>query len=784
METTSVSCFIKNIFMEFSTAQLIFHFKKGISNLLVFACFCLLPGILAAQQNCPAPSIATVSEVTDSSAVLNWANVGAADFYMVEYGPAGFPLGAGVSVETQASIFTFQNLNPCVAYEAYIFTVCGPGALSSPFGPFSFQTDYVHQGDTCTYVLEFFDGFGDGWNSAALTLDHNGVTTEYTMPPGDSMTVFEFEALSNLPIGFSYSPGFFDFEVSYNIVDPNGLTIFSDGPNPATGHVFTTVACATCPVPLNVEMSDVNATSAELSWDVFPGSTGNFRIEYGPMGFTLGIGTVLSVGDSLSTVRLAGLEENTWYNAYILLDCGTEQSKAVGPVVFQTRWLVDVGVSGITEPDPENFCNLSAEQTITVDLTNFGELPQTLFEFYFAVNGEVASIPVPQDGLFTGVVGKDSTQNISFETTADLSEFGIYVIEAWTEHEDDSDAGNDTFRIEILNAFPKPIMEDFEDGALPEGWATEEFINVYAPGSHGNQTWVAGDNLFFGDTSFNLSSQRVGPVFIGDTLSFDYRYVEWGDNSIPTQLSPGDMLEVQISDDCEETYQTVLTINSDNHVPTTDMATRLVPLDGFDGLPIHIRFLASYGEVDTADYWIDLDNINLSGCPVTFASIVEESGTLPGEQSGSVSIAPSFGTAPYTFDWSIGGSDTGEAGTLEELPTGEYFVEITDANGCAETVAFGIGTLVAVDETEGVENISLFPNPTAGMATLDVNLAKPMDIQARVLNLNGQVVFESAEANALSLRKQIDLSGQPAGLYILQVVAEGKPHYAKLMVAR
>lgn len=40
------------------------------------------------------------------------------------------------------------------------------------------------------------------------------------------------------------------------------------------------------------------------------------------------------------------------------------------------------------------------------------------------------------------------------------------------------------------------------------------------------------------------------------------------------------------------------------------------------------------------------------------------------------------------------------------------------------------------------------------------------------------------QTNALTFKEQLDLSDQPSGLYILQVVADGKPYHAKLMVTK
>ena len=446
---------------------------------------------------CPAPNpnLVVISQVTDSSAFFNWFTVSEADSYIVEYGPAGFLPGTGLIIETTSSSADLLGLNPCVDYEIYLASNCGIDSVSNYLGPFVFTTDYVPAAPSgaCTYTLDLFDSFGDGWNGSTLTVIHDGTSTDFTLDPvpGDMVT-HEFVATSNLPIEFNFTPGGFLNETSYDIIDPSGLVVFSDGPFPVAGEVYSTIACPTCPAPLDIFMSDVNATNAKLAWTNFPDATGEYIIEYGPMGFTLGDGNVLMAATTETSAMLNGLEENTWYNVYIKLDCGTEFSKPLGPLIFKTLWLNDVGVSNITAPS-QDACNLGNSETITIDLTNFGQLPQTLFEFYFSVNGQAASIPIPQDGLFTGVVGNDSTQSISFETTWDFSQPDYYVIEAWTQLEGDSDIHNDTFLLEIVTAFQKPVKEDFEDNAIPVDWTTDGI--VYPPNSHNNRNLGSGPEL-------------------------------------------------------------------------------------------------------------------------------------------------------------------------------------------------------------------------------------------------------------------------------------------------
>ena len=64
-------------------------------------------------------------------------------------------------------------------------------------------------------------------------------------------------------------------------------------------------------------------------------------------------------------------------------------------------------------------------EIVTIGLTNFGQNPQSLFEYYFAVNGQLAPVSPPSDGFFTGVVGNDSTIFVDFELTWDFSTPGF-----------------------------------------------------------------------------------------------------------------------------------------------------------------------------------------------------------------------------------------------------------------------------------------------------------------------------------------------------------------------
>jgi hypothetical protein len=73
------------------------------------------------------------------------------------------------------------------------------------------------------------------------------------------------------------------------------------------------------------------------------------------------------------------------------------------------------------------------------------------------------------------------------------------------------------------------------------------------------------------------------------------------------------------------------------------------------------------------------------------------------------------------------------------------------------------------DDEEQLADIQLYPNPTAGQLTVSLDgVIEEGGMQ--VLNSRGQVVRQvSGDQQRLSGSYQVDLSGEPAGMYFLQI---------------
>ncbi|MEC8277800.1 MAG: MopE-related protein, partial [Myxococcota bacterium] len=109
------------------------------------------------------------------------------------------------------------------------------------------------------YVLDMQDSWGDGWNGAALTIYVDGVMVDSGLPQ-DSLSqlagTFYLGTGSAGTLSFcvegtdfemSYASGSFESENTYQLYDDGGILLFSDGPSPAIGSVYTSTITSVIP---------------------------------------------------------------------------------------------------------------------------------------------------------------------------------------------------------------------------------------------------------------------------------------------------------------------------------------------------------------------------------------------------------------------------------------------------------------------------------------------------------------------------------------------------------
>ncbi len=152
------------------------------------------------------------------------------------------------------------------------------------------------------------------------------------------------------------------------------------------------------------------------------------------------------------------------------------------------------------------------------------------------------------------------------------------------------------------------------------------------------------------------------------------------------------------------------------------------------------------------------------------------------------------------FEWDFGDGNT----STEPLPVhtyaepGNYEVTLTLTadNGCQSTFTATINPTLngftgrpsffmassTTAERREIGEVSVYPNPASSKATLDLNLLKGGAYQLRLLNLNGQALWQKAyDWSAGRQQLDLNLSGLPAGLLILQVQGEAGVQTLRLL---
>jgi len=104
---------------------------------------------------------------------------------------------------------------------------------------------------TGDYILDMYDGYGDGWQGSKITVTIDGVATDYSLPNywnvgvgnvGDPQYVHQTVTVT-VPAGaqsvvWSFTAGDYPSEVSFTITGPNSGNIIGDfGPNPPEGEL-------------------------------------------------------------------------------------------------------------------------------------------------------------------------------------------------------------------------------------------------------------------------------------------------------------------------------------------------------------------------------------------------------------------------------------------------------------------------------------------------------------------------------------------------------------------
>lgn len=172
---------------------------------------------------CPQPENLQVTNISATSAHFNWSAGGTESQWQVEYGPSGFYLGSGTSVNTQFPVYIASNLTANTSYDVYIRALCseensewvGPVSFTTPYGcapitsisvsAITAETAYIDWNPSGSETLWNIEYGISGFVPGTGTLVNNIPQSEYLITALSPNTLYEFriQADCSSPYGTS-----------------------------------------------------------------------------------------------------------------------------------------------------------------------------------------------------------------------------------------------------------------------------------------------------------------------------------------------------------------------------------------------------------------------------------------------------------------------------------------------------------------------------------------------------------------------------------------------------
>ncbi|MCF8465742.1 MAG: HYR domain-containing protein [Flavobacteriales bacterium] len=305
-----------------------------------------------------------------------------------------------------------------------------------------------------------------------------------------------------------------------------------------------------------------------------------------------------------------------------------------------------------------------------------------------------------------------------------------------------------------------------------------------------------------------ITPSGVVEFCIGNTVILSaepgYDGYSWttGDNTQTTEWGQSDTIVLTVTNQygCQGTSEVVLVMNEPM---TASPITADGPLEFCVGGSVNLSVAPGYASylwnsgsttqsvtvIESGDYWPILMDGNgcidsmLQVAPVTVT--VWDPEPIVSEDAGLLTVTNS---GDFTgFQWFHNGNPipgaTSAAYTINPTGSGNYYVCVTDANGCSGcSPNFELTCCVGIEEANFDGNVSVYPNPNSGQFTLEVELARQMDVTVGLYDMIGkQVWLDSRVGNTDSLRKQYDITEIPNGVYFLRIYADNQMTVQKII---
>ena len=263
----------------------------------------------------------TVEDVTSSTVSLSWSDENNSGATYTIYDMAdNTVIASGVSGTT-------YDVTGLTATTGYTFGVVANCSANDASNVVTVSVVTACEGVSCTITIVGADSYGDGWNNHAINVMQSGnVIGTFTLVNGSSLTE-TFTVCGGSPVTFSGVSGSYPGEVSFEIHDGGGITVYSGvGSDLTPGTVFFTLndACPSCLPVTDLTVDTIFDGNITISWT---GSAASYDVYNGDT-FVANV--------TANTYTFSGLAPSTNYTFGVQAICSATDSAALVTISAST----------------------------------------------------------------------------------------------------------------------------------------------------------------------------------------------------------------------------------------------------------------------------------------------------------------------------------------------------------------------------------------------------------------------------------------------------------------
>lgn len=387
--------------------------------------------------------------------------------------------------------------------------------------------------------------------------------------------------------------------------------------------------------------------------------------------------------------------------------------------------------------------------------------------------------------------GSTSTVEVNFDSN-DLLE-GTYHGNVYIETNDpDVPMVDIPVTLNVGSGFPLAVNVTADPSTVCQGESSQ--LDATPSGGSGSYTysWTS-DPAGFTSTDPN-------PVVTPDETTIYFVEVDDGESTVDGSVTVVVMTEPGQPDTpegaidlCWGTFQTVYSTNGSIGVDEYDWT--IEPSTAGTIESNGLTATVTWDEAFTGEAMISVAGMNDCGTGPESDALTVNMHELPTVDLGpdvevcaNEIVTLDAGNPGATYLWSTG--ETTQTIQVDSTGVGlgsiEVSVEVTDDNSCTSSDAITIqfNDCTGISEIADQWSVDVFPNPSDGMFSLEINSLSTAPVSITIYNTFGKEIYKEANVSVNNANYNLDLNNQPDGIYLLNIKGDGINMIKKVVIQR